>query len=324
MKHNIFIFSLFLIYQTSFAQDYTRYYQLIDSAKYFIANEDYVKGDYYYQEGLNSYSGFPNDYDKAILNNYVLHNKLNFYLIKSGFSNGLLYRDLKYSLEQYNVPYSKRKLKKIYRKNKLKKKKSALPVHFAMIRDQRSRSKKNGDISKADSITGVKLKKWMVKKPHLFNRFETNYYSSEMIGILMIHSGWKNLESVQDKIYSLTKKGLIHRDVFGSIIERSALYDGYIFTIDSVNQKIAARQNLESRLCNDTYYSNIFVGYGGLRDSERQATILPPIHHLFSEEEINKLRNHLFFSDVSLLYGNPRYLKVSTEEYCDFMEKLGR
>lgn len=324
MKNYILILGLFLIYQTSFAQDFTRYYQLIDSAKYFIANEDYAKGDYYYQEGLNSYRGFPDDYGKAILNNYVVHNKLNFYLIKTGFSNGLKSRDLRRSLEQNNVPYSKRKIKKIYRKNKLKKQKGSFPVYYTLIRDQRSRSKKNGDMVEADSITGEKLKKWLVEKPHLFNRFQTSFLGSEMIGILMIHSGWKNLESVQDSIYSLTKKGLIHRDVFGSIIERSALYNGYVFTIDSENQKVAARQGLETMLCNTAYYSNIFVGYGGMRDAERQAIIMPPIHPSFSEESINKLRNHLFYSDVSLLYGNPYYLKVSDKEYCDFKEKRGR
>ncbi|PWH85926.1 hypothetical protein [Brumimicrobium oceani] len=301
------------------AQDDTCYYKLIDSAQHFIANEDFAKGDSFYHKGLNSYRVVPNDYDKAILNNYIVHNKLDFDLIKTGFYNGL-----KYSLDNYNPPYSKRKIKKIYRKNKLKKKKGSLPVYYTLIRDQRSRSKKNGDIVKADSITGVKLKKWIVEKPHLFDRFQTSFLGSEMIGTLVIHSGWNNLESVQDSIYSLTKKGLIHRDVFGSIIERSALYNGCVFTIDSENQKIEERRDLETMLCNYIYYSNIFVGYGGMRDVERQALILPPIHPSFTEESINKLRNHLFYSDVSMLYGSPRYLKVSAEEYCDFRKKLRR
>jgi|SRR5690554_4108110 len=317
MKNYILILGLFLIYQPSFAQDYTRYYQLIDSAKYFIANEDYAKGDYYYQEGLNSYRGFPNDYNQAILNNYFVYNKIDSDLIKTGFSNGLLFRDLKYSLDKNNAPYSKRKLKKIYRKNKLKKKKGSLPVYFTLIRDQRTRSKKNDDMVKADSITGEKLKKWMIEKAYLFNRFKTSFLGSEMIGVLMLHSGWENLKSLQDSIYNLTKKGLIHRDVFGSIIERSALYGGYIFTIDS-QDKISGRQGGENAMCNGLSYSNIFVGYGGIRNEERQGIILPPIHPSFSEESINKLRNHLFYSDVSLLFENPRYLKVSEEEYCQY------
>jgi hypothetical protein len=319
----IVLFLLFTLYFQSsvFSQDYTRYYQLIDSAEHYIANEDLVKGDAYYLKGLNTYRGFPSDYDQAILNNYIVYNKLDFDLIKTGFSNGLLFRDLKYSLDKYNAPYSKRELKKIYRKNKLKKKKGSLPVYFALLRDQRSRSKKNGNMAKADSITAVKLKKWMIEKPHLFNRFDTSYYGSEMISVLMFHTGWKNLESVQDTLYNLTKKGLIHRNVLGHIIERSALYGGYVFTLDSVHHKIAGRQGGENVMCNGLSYSNIFQRYGGIYDPEREAFLMPPIHPSFSEEEINKLRNHLFFSDVSLLYGHPRYLKVSAEEYCEFERK---
>lgn len=303
------------------SQDYTQYYQLIDSAEYYIGNQDLVKGDTYYQKGLNTFRGFPDDYDQAILNNYIVYNKLDLDLIKAGFSNGLLFRDLKYSLDMYNAPYSKRELKKIYRKNKLKKKKGSLPVYFAMIRDQRSRSKKNGDIAKADAITAVKLKKWMIKKPHLFNRFDTRLSGSEMIGVLMIHTGWKNLASVQDTLYNLTKKGLIHRNVLGQIIERSALYGGYIFTLDPVHHKIAWREGGQNVMCYGLSYSNIFQRYGEIYDAEREAFLLPPIHPSFSEEEINKLRNHLFFSDVTLLYGNPRYMKVSAEEYCEFEMK---
>src|SRR5690554_3753890 len=112
MKNSLLILSLFLIHESSLAQDYTRYYKLIDSAQYFIANEDYAKGDSFYQEGLNSYRGFPNDYNHAILNNYIVYNNLDLDLIKTGFANGLKFRDLKYSLDKYSVPYSKRKIKR--------------------------------------------------------------------------------------------------------------------------------------------------------------------------------------------------------------------
>ena len=308
----------FCLQNNSIAQDYTQYYELIDSADHCVNMSDFNSANEYYLKALSKYKGFGLDYERAIINNYDATQKLDYELIKKGFKDGLLKRDLVYTLERNGIPYSKKGMKKIYRKNKLKKKKGSLPVYSALIRDQRSRSKKNGNMAKADSITTLKLKKWMIKKPHLFNRFETSFFGSEMIGILMIHSGWKNLESVQDTLYNLTRKGWIHRSIFASIIERQSLYGGYIFELDFISNKIIGKLDLEAQPCNQTYNSTIYTGYGGKLNKEKQAYLLPPNSPLQTEKSLNKIRKHFFYGNLEILYSNPLFLKVSREEYCGF------
>lgn len=302
-------------------QDYKRYYQLIDSATYFKSIDDNLKADDFYTSALIAYRGFSNDHLTAILNNYYISNKLNFEMIKNAFQDGLNYRDLKFQLSKQNIFIPERNLKKLYRKNRIKKKRSLHPIYFALIADQIPRSRKNGDISEVDRRTGIKIKKWMIEKPYLFNRFETGFIGSELIYILMIHAGWENLESVQDTIYNLTQKGLIHRNTLADIIERSALYRGSIFSIDSINPKLINNIDTESSLCGQ-HYSNISLNYGKIYDADRKVVLTPPIHPSLNEVEINTLRNYLFLTTIEFYYiSNPKYLKVSPEEYCSFKSK---
>ena len=315
LRVKLTIFFTYFISSFFFSQDYTRYYELIDSANYFKSVRDDIKVDQYYVQSLSSYRGFPDDYSSAILYNYFVNKKLSDTLIKKAFNDGLTFRDFKSTLNLNNIVFSEKQIKKLYRKNKLKITTSCIKLYRLLIRDQISRNTKRGNMQKTDSITGQKLIKLLRIKPELFDRFKTGFLGSEILDILMIHSGWKNLNIIQDSIYELTRKGFIKRETFANIIERDAFTEGTVFEIDSSNTKIIAYDNKKLLLC-DFYYPNICFNYGRVYDKERKKTILPPTHPYLTEDKLNSLRSHLFLSDINLLYSNPSYPKVTQEEYC--------
>jgi hypothetical protein len=243
--------------------------------------------------------------------------ELNYPLIEDGFKNGLYYRDLKSSLNGNQIPFSKGRLKRLYRKSKLKSEKSSFKIYRMLMKDQFSRRRRNSNLSEVDRVTSVKLIKLLETEPELFNRFKTGALCSEMLGILMLHCEWKNLESVQDSIHDLTKRGLINRHVFAAIIERSAMGNGYVFELDSSKTKIVCIENQKRMLCS-TYYPTISWFYGEKRDYIRKAIILPPLNPYLTKEKLNELRRFLFLSDIELKYSTPGYIVLSKEEYCRY------
>lgn len=310
----MFCFSSLLFTQ---AQDYTKYYELIDSANFYKSVRDDAKVNEYYLRSMCSFRGFSEDYCSAILYNYIVNKKFNDTLIEKGFRDGLTYRDLKSTLTINKVHFYKKNLKRLYRKNKLKKTTSCFKLYRLLLRDQFSRRIKRGNIQKADQLTGKKLIKLQRNKPELFDRFQTGFLGSEILDILLMHSGWKNLREIQDSIHLLTKTGLINRKTFANIIEREAFSEGIIFEMDSSKSRILSIDNKKMLLC-DLFYPNICFNYGRIYDKERKVTLLPPTHPYLTEEKINELRSYLFLSPISLLYSNHGYLKVSQEEYCKF------
>ncbi|AEA42476.1 hypothetical protein [Fluviicola taffensis] len=302
---------------SSQAQDYTEYYQFIDSAEFYMRSNNISKINECYRKSFSLNRGFPEDYCNAIIYAYFEKKELNYPLIEQGFGNGLVYSDLKSSLNGNKIAFSKKQLKRLYRKKKLKKEKSSFKIVKMLIRDQLSRRLHRNKVHQRDSITSVKLIKLLKTEPELFDRFKTGYVGSELLGILILHSEWKNLESIQDSIHNLTKRGLINRHIFAAIIERSAMGDGYVFGLDSLKTKIVCMEDKKMILCT-TYYPNISWFYGEKKDYKRKAILLPPLHPYLTEEKINELRRFLFLSDINLKYNSAGNILLSKDEYCNF------
>lgn len=315
---NVYFFICFCMnaFSTT-AQDYTLYYLFIDSAEFYTHSNIIPKINTYYQQAFSTNRGFPDDYCNAIVYDFIEKKELNYPLIEDGFKNGLYYRDLKSSLNGNQIPFSKGRLKRLYRKSKLKSEKSSFKIYRMLMKDQFSRRRRNSNLSEVDRVTSVKLIKLLETEPELFNRFKTGAFGSEMIGVLMLHCEWKNLESVQDSIHDLTKRGLINRHVFAAIIERSAMGNGYVFELDSSKTKIVCIENQKMMLCS-TYYPTISWFYGEKYDYIRKAIILPPLNAYLAKEKLNELRRFLFLSDIDLKYSTPGYIVLSKEEYCNY------
>ncbi len=110
---------------------------------------------------------------------------------------------------------------------------------------------------------------------------------------------------------------LINRHVYASIIERSAMGDGYVFELDSTKTKITCLEDKKMILCT-TYYPNIGWFYGEKIDYKRKVIILPPLHPYLTEEKLNELRRFLFLSDLNLKYSSLGYIQLSKEQYCNY------
>jgi len=317
VKSAYFVIVFLLINFSSKAQDYKDYYRYIDSAEYFIRDNNIKKVNEYYCSAFNLNRGFPNDYTNAIIYSYKEKNALDYKLVEKGFSDGLDYKNLVSSLKLNNVIYSKKELKKSHRKFKLRKEVGSSRIILMLIPDQIHRRLISKKMSKGDSITSVKLIELLKKKPEYFNRFKTGNLGSELIGILMIHSGWNNLESIQNSIHDLTKRGIINRNVLASIIERSAIVNGAVFEFDSLRNKIVCYDNQKMILCT-SYFPNIGWFYGEKTDHIKKVIYLPPLHPNLSLEKINELRRYLFLSDLSLKYNSKGNILTTKEEYCKF------
>jgi hypothetical protein len=193
----------------TFSQDYAEYYKYIDSAKFYLRSDNVSKINECYQHAFSSNRGFADDYSNAIVYDYFEKKELNYFLAARSFRDGLIYNDLKSSLTANKIVFSKKKLKRIYRKNRLKKKKSSFKLHRILIKDQLARRLFHRSMHKIDSITSVKIIRLLKTEPELFNRFQTGFVGSEVLGVLMLHCEWKRLEPIQDSIHNFTKKGLI-------------------------------------------------------------------------------------------------------------------
>ncbi len=91
------------------AQDYHEYYMYIDSAEYFIRENNFQKTNECYRKSFNSNRGFPDDYSNAIIYDYFEKKVLDYKLIEKAFNDGLNYKDLKSSLDGNKIIYSRNK-----------------------------------------------------------------------------------------------------------------------------------------------------------------------------------------------------------------------
>ena len=145
---SILIISVFYIKAQS---SYRKYYELIDSAEYFInVEENNYKADKLYSLLANEYLMFENDLTRAILNAEKIKSKnkdnfIDLYIQLGGSSKYLIYLFEKRNI-YFNKPVLKKRFRQNYKPYKSRKSKRVKRIlRSLMIKDQFSRvfSEKN-------------------------------------------------------------------------------------------------------------------------------------------------------------------------------------
>lgn len=315
MKKNFCFIIINFFLSNSYAQDYSAYYQHIDSAKYFKRIHNYKLSDSLYALSFRDFRGFPDDYLNAVNVHYKFTHQLNKTYITQGFENGLLLRELYDELRTDSISYSKRELKKLHRKHRVRKSINVYPIARMLLRDAWARMRSK-NVEKADSINALKMAKLLSTKPELFNRHKTGYIWSSMLNIIILHSQWKRTESLFNSWKDMVKKGYLDREPLYTLIDRNSLQYGYLFHIDSASNKIIGEENGNLPICpHYIFHSNLGQFYYYRRTINKN--LLVPLNPTISTMQLNKLRHYLFLPSIELfLKTNPTLTICTEEEFC--------
>ena len=245
MKNKILLLFLFLVFRIfpTHAQNYVRYYELFDSAQFFMQNTEIKKAEILYDSIFNNYRGFPDDLYTAAGNIYSLNKKKALgYLVMSkkyGASNRAVFTEVK--AKGYELSKSERKIISHAHKEFSTSKKSIRRLRKIIIKDQMVRLLKPSKINKCDSINGEIIRDYIRSGDTIFlNRFYLGETNHQLLQVLLVHLGWTNLGN-GDFYYlvNLVQKGLLQRDFLELMLEREAIFDGTLFSFKNgvINSK---------------------------------------------------------------------------------------
>ncbi len=329
ISNTLFSIILFtcLYLKNSYSQDYSNYYKYIDSIEYFNSlntKESFEKSNELYKKCFSEYVAFPQDYEAAFFLNYKVNGEICDSLVIASFRERMSYINFKFKLEKNKIEYSKRQIKKLKRRGKklrTPKSQSGFIVFRMLLRDQIAR-RGNSDkkIQKVDSLNAIKIRKLIYKKPDLFNYKKTSLLTATFLQILIFHGEWKNIEPIQKELHDKIKKGQMDRSVLAYLIERNAVGTNQVFRLDTVSNIIYTSIQIEDSIC--LGYSNIGYEWGSVYDETRKLRVLSPFYPNLEIEDINRLRNYLFLSDLDLMFKTKKYiLATSVEEFCELLEE---
>lgn len=321
MKHLLASILLFCISQETYSQDYSLYYNYMDSIQYYKVHQNNTKVFELYKTCFNQFKGFHDDYDKAICYTYTTKNKIDDSLFIQAFQAGssffMLYMD------SHNfVPFSIVKTYRLYRKHKTKKSNSMFPILRMIYKDHKYRKKdinwrKKNNI---DSINAQKLIYWAKNEPERFNRFKSGIAAQNILGVIIFHDGWRYLHPIQKELMEFTRKGWLNRDVMAYLIERTGMDQQY-FKIQK--DSLVANQDTSHFYCEGKklIYSNINCFFTGV-DKQENIRYFAPINPIISSLEMEELRRFLMLPSTDFLYKmNPTYKRISIEEFCNYYKK---
>lgn len=310
------IYIAFSITNNIYAQNYTMYYQKIDSAKYYENLNDYKKADSLYLNCFKKYVGFADDYLSAISNNYKFTHTLNETYLIEGIKSGLLYKELKDELVIDSIRFSKFEIKKLYRKYHLVRSVNVMPIVRMLIKDQWARIREK-NTNKADSLNAIRLTRLLRTNPDLFNRFKTGYIWSSILNIIILHSEWEYIEPVFYQLRDYVQLGYINREPLYTIIDRNSLFGGYLYCVDTTRNIIVIKKKGNIPVCPQyIYYSNLGQFYFYIKNIKK--AYLVPVYPSITKEELNALRQYLFLSTIdTFLKTNPYLIVPSVDDFCN-------
>jgi hypothetical protein len=318
-KISLVVFVLLITNKIIGQLDYSFYYSYIDSANYFHAKNKIDSTNLYYQKAFTLYKGFDTDYESAIYPYFLEHQVLDTSLIAKAFLVGSNKRDILFLLERRNIPHSKKQIRTIYQKNKLKPKINPRILKRMLLSDQIARRFRPKKMQKVDIKNAKKLIQLMQQQPAIFDHNNLSLKNYGRLEVLLIHAGWKNLDTEFNDIQSLTKEGKLNRLIGASIIERAAIYHGFLFKIDSTGH-IKVLENQSKVLC-DFFYPNIYFNYGLKFDKKNKQLLFPPYNSNLTEQEVDSMRQFLFLSPLNMLYEQQQFRFVSSDEFCNFKDE---
>lgn len=311
------LFLVFLISKKALSQlNYSFYYTCIDSAEFYRSKNKIDSANLYYKKAFSDYIGFDTDYAGAIYPYYLEHHTLDTNLIAQSFSIGERKKEIFALCKRRNIPFSKKQIRKIYREHKLKPILKPKIFKWMLFRDQIARRFFPKKTDPVDSKNAKILIRLLHERPEYFDRNNLSIKNYGQLEILLIHVGWDNLSSEFNTIQTMIKEGKLSRIVGASIVERAAIYDGYLFKVDS-HGIIEGLDNQKELLCN-FYYPNIYFNYGLKYDRKNKLVLLPPFHPNLSETEVDSLRQFLFLSPLNMLQKQQQYRFLTSEEFCNF------
>lgn len=300
------------------AQDYSAYYFLIEKAKVAIISNDLQLADSLYTMAFKDVLGFSTDYSNAFVNRNRVSNKIDEDFYIKAISTGTTWMDLKYDLKNMGVA-NFRPYKKTFRKYKPRKKVNGSPIFRLLLKDQLSRSKNFSFLVRKnmDSINAEKLERLFVKKPDLFDRKKTGYFTAEMLNVLLFHQDkWKDAEKLFYLVRENVVQGKIDPSTIQNMIERSSLFAGTIFKIDTIKSKLKISKSTYKLICGKSHFSAIYGNYSRSYDRGANKILLPPKSPEVTNTEINALRKFLFLLNIEEAFPIEKFTFLSEEEYC--------
>jgi hypothetical protein len=331
---------LFLIFATccfpnTKAQDYTAYYEYIDSIDYFSSldtQEGNSKADKLYVKCFQRYRAFGPDYFQALVTSYKVSGVVCDTWVYAAIRDGVPKFKVISILERNDIQFSKKTIRRISRKAKKQRSKKTIrnfPIYRMLLKDQMARRKNFDRDNEVDSLNASVLRNWVTDKPDMFNYHKTGPLAAIFLQILLFHGEWANIAPIQTELRCFVQKGYLDRSVLPYLIERNAVSDGFVFQLDTLNHEIKAiKKSIDTTCLGNCYYSSIGYEWGQIWDSTRHIRVLPPMHPNLTHAEIDAMRKHLFLSDLNLLYATKKYKSAeSVEEYCELFRakqlKLG-
>lgn len=313
MKKILFLFILSGCTQL-YAQDYTRYYQRIDSSALYFNQPK--QADSMYALAFAEQIGFPQDYENAIGAHHEFTGELSLEYVIGGFTGGLRKKQLTAFLKSQSIPYKKRTIRRLYREHRVKRSVGTLPVWKLLRKDQKAR-RDYRHVREADSLNAIELIRLIREKPELFDRHKTGWLRSEMVKILIIHQEYRNIAVAFPELRELVREGKLHREALSLLIDRNAISGGEKFGIGPMGE-LSYIPGGNARICpeQDSYcYSATgeFCPY-----FQHSGYLLLPVDPRTSAAEIDALRAYLFLSPLELFHASHPYFPVYTAgEFCE-------
>lgn len=320
-KYIVAILLVFLGF-TDKAQDYTRYYELIDSAGYFRKVNNLNQSLTYYKTALKDFDGFPEDYLRASIVSFEQTSELDYLLLARGFRNDLNYRNVLQTLKKQNVAFDKLRLRRLYKANKFKRQTRITPLRKLFLRDQKARlTHKNINIT--DSLNFAELLKLLIDKPQLFNRKYIGDEWQQKIEVMLLHQHWSVIGPFFEDFRSLVMKGYIERDFLNAIIDRESVFGGYLFKLNDVTRKLEGIPSQNTLICQTVYTSLLgsFSMYYKKQTEKEGRQILIPLNPSYSISEINALRKQLFLCSFDCFNKMTSKQRPEISEFCALMRK---
>lgn len=280
------------------AQNYRRYYEMIDSANLYQQTKETALADSFYIKAFQKYEGFADDFIQAAIN---IHDKdkrkMLMYLDMAAYY-GAHEKNLRAGLKKSNILISKKDFNKIHRIPKNRKLAPSRTIWRMLIRDQLARKTgKPTKIIRADSLNLLAIKKMINKDSAALSRLNHNEIVNSIIEILLIHQNFKTIKKDFQLFYSYVEKGKLGRSILTTIIERDAMWGGNSFKVDTLENRLykAAAPNLK--------FKNGFLhctALGTIPYYLKGKMVIVPINPNMSKTEYNSLRHFLFLSDYDL------------------------
>ena len=302
-----------------FCQNYEKYYSYTDRARLAYRAGNLQLADSCFESAFKGFQGFSNDYFSALEIKNKLYGYIDTNLMILYVGSGVSKIDFKFDLKVLGVQKNKF-YDALYKKYRPKRSVKGLRFAVLMIRDQLNRSKNLKWLSKnADAKNALRLKKLISTKPELFDRNNIGWYPMSNLETLLMHQGnWDDAQLIFYKIRDFVSEGKIPKYVLLSMVHRSSMVNGALFTYDENSDSLIVRNN--DLMCDSLYYFSNVHG-NELRVRRNGIQYLPPLHPSLDTAEVNQIRKFIFQLDIETSFPDSLYILCTEEEYCNFFIK---